>query len=88
MVMSIAAVCIMPDRPHLRIYSSDGVNITEKCWSDGWVDGIFKAPGQSVSATTWFDGSVHVRVYAVNAGVTTEWCWDADGPWYKGAYPG
>ena len=74
---------------HIRVYSSNGVEITERCWdpsNDKWYTGLFKDPGQNVSATCWKVGfQVHIRVYASNAGVTTEWCWDGD-VWHKGAY--
>jgi hypothetical protein len=86
--MSTAAVSLQPNSPHLRIYSSDGATVTEKCWEGGWSTGAFKQPGQYVSAVSWYDGNVHIRVYVTNAGVTSEWCWDNAGPWYKGAYPG
>jgi Fungal fucose-specific lectin len=88
MVMSTAATSFVSGGLHLRMYSSDGVTITEKCWDkDGpWYVGAFKGLGQYVSATSWVDSTIHIRVYCTNAGVTTEYCWDGDGPWYKGAY--
>ncbi len=74
---------------HLRVYSSDGVTITERCWDgSSWTTGAFKQSGQVSSATAWFNNGPFIRVYCTNAGVTTEYCWDNTGPWYKGAYTG
>src|SRR5271155_942289 len=75
--------------PTIRVYSSDGHEITERCWDGGgeWYTGLFKDAGQDVSATGWLDPVRirHVRVYASNDGVITEWCWDGD-VWYKGLF--
>jgi hypothetical protein len=40
------------------------------------------------AAVSWLDngGQVHLRAYSSNGDTVTEWCWDANGPWYKGAY--
>ena len=40
---------------HIRVYTCDGTNVTEKGW-DGegpWYVGSFKAQGRAVSATSW-----------------------------------
>lgn len=73
---------------HIRVYSTDGYNITERCWdSQGWTTGGFAAPGGAVSATAWTasDGA-HVRVYATNDDATTEWCFDPATNWTQGSY--
>lgn len=74
---------------HIRVYSTDGYNVTERCWDgSGWTDGSLKAPGGDVSATSWLDksGGLSIRVYCNFEDVTTEWCIDQGGGWYKGAY--
>jgi hypothetical protein len=73
---------------HIRVYSSDGNNVTERCWDgNGWSDGSFKAPGEAVSATAWQGkGGLSIRVYCTLQDNTTEWCIDQGGGWYKGAY--
>ena len=71
---------------HLRLYSTDGYNISEFCF-DGqdWVQGQFSAPGSAVSATCWpADGGVSIRVYATSQDVTTEYCADPGGSWVQG----
>jgi Fungal fucose-specific lectin len=72
----------------LRVYSSDGQNVTEKCWDGGgpWYVGAMKAVGQSVGAASWLDtgGQIHIRVYVSNQGKIVEYCWDKD-TWYVGA---
>lgn len=73
---------------HIRVYSTDGYNITERCWDgQGWTTGGFVAPGGAVSATAWTasDGA-HVRVYATNDDATTEWCFDPATNWTQGSY--
>jgi len=73
---------------HLRVYSCDGYNITERCWDgSGWTDGSFKASGSAVSATAWLaNGNLSIRVYCTNDDKTVEWCIDQGGSWYVGAY--
>jgi hypothetical protein len=76
---------------HIRVYSSDGDNITERCYDGSkWVTGQFKQGGTTVSATHWTrqDGEVQIRVYATTEYVSTiEWCWDNPSQgWYKGGY--
>lgn len=73
---------------HIRVYSTDGYNITERCWDgQGWTTGGFATPGGAVSATAWTasDGA-HVRVYATNNDATTEWCFDPATNWTQGSY--
>ncbi len=73
--------------PSIRVYSTNGVTITERCYDgNGWYTGAFKQAGQNVSATCWLvGGGVHIRVYATNAEVTTEWDYDGS-DWTKGGY--
>lgn len=73
---------------HIRVYSSDGYTVTERCWDgSGWSDGSFKQPGSVVSATCWQGGGgLSIRVYCTAQDSTTEWCIDQGGGWYKGAY--
>lgn len=74
---------------HLRVYSSDGYNVIERCADPGadWTTGGFSAPGSDVSATCWLDNSgVHIRVYCTFQNTTTEWCCDPGSGWIKGGY--
>jgi hypothetical protein len=73
---------------HIRVYSSDGYNVTERCWDgDGWTTGGFAQQGAVVSATSWQGGGgLSIRVYCTFQDKTTEWCWDQGGDWYVGAY--
>ena len=73
---------------HLRVYSTDGYTVTERCWDgNGWSDGSFKASGEAVSATSWQGGGgLSIRVYCTFQDKTTEWCIDQGGGWYVGAY--
>ncbi len=73
---------------HLRVYESDGQNVTERLTDgSGWQTGTFSQPGGQVAATAWYiGGQSYVRVYCSSFGATTEWCSDAGGAWYKGAY--
>jgi hypothetical protein len=73
---------------HIRVYSTDGYNVTERCWDgNGWTDGSFKASGEAVSATSWMGkGGLSIRVYCTFEDTTTEWCIAQGGGWYKGAY--
>lgn len=75
---------------HIRVYSSDGNNVTERCsdtGGSGWTTGAFAQPGDTVSATAWVasDGA-HIRVYCTLEGTTTEWCTDPGAAWYQGSY--
>jgi Fungal fucose-specific lectin len=73
---------------HIRVYSSDGYTVTERCWDgSGWSNGSFSQAGSVVSATSWqaSDG-LHIRVYCTNQDATVEWCIDQGGGWYQGAY--
>ncbi len=82
---SVAAVSWTPGS-HLRIYTSDGSKVTEKCWDGSWYVGALAVDGQKVGATSWVDstGQIHIRVYVSNLGKITEQCWDKD-HWYVGA---
>lgn len=74
---------------HLRVYSSDGYNVIERCADpgSGWTTGGFSAPGSDVSATCWVDNAgVHIRVYCTFQDGTTEWCFDPGSGWTKGQY--
>ena len=73
---------------HIRVYSSDGYKVTERCYDagSGWTTGAFAQAGSNVSATSWESGgTVFIRVYCTYQDESTEWCWDGDG-WYRGAY--
>jgi len=73
---------------HIRVYSTDGYNVIERCADGGgWTDGGFKAPGSQVSVTSWQgkDG-IHLRVYCTFQDKTTEYCADPGGSWYVGGY--
>lgn len=73
---------------HIRVYSTDGYNVTERCWDgDGWTTGNFGAAGSAVSAACWPNGDgVSIRVYCTFQDKTTELCLDPGGNWYTGAY--
>ena len=74
---------------HIRVYSSDGNTITERCidaGGSGWTTGSFAKPGIAVSATVWVvNGNPSIRVYATQFDATTEWCNDGAG-WVQGSY--
>jgi hypothetical protein len=76
---------------HIRVYSSDGYNVSERCMdqgASGWTTGGFNAPGSAVSATSWnaSDGT-HLRVYCTNEDTTTEYCNDPGTTgWTQGSY--
>jgi hypothetical protein len=86
MPVDTAAVSWFDGQVHIRVYSSDGNNITERCWDgDGWYTGSFAAQGGQVSATCWVNNGIYIRVYCNFEDRTTEWCWDGNG-WYQGGY--
>ncbi|MGC2238235.1 MAG: hypothetical protein WA584_18925 [Pyrinomonadaceae bacterium] len=74
---------------YLRVYTSTGTKITERCWDkDKWYTGAFSAEGSAVGGTGWLDsgGQIHLRIYVCNpAGQIVEKCWDKD-KWYDGAF--
>jgi len=77
---------------HIRVYSTDGYNVTERCvdqGGSGWTTGQFKQAGSQVSATAWVasDGP-HIRVYCTFQDKTSEWCNDPNTGWTKGSYTG
>ena len=76
------------DIAQLHVYSTDGYNITERYWAgSGWATGGFTAQGGQVSATVYvLNGQPYIRVYCNFEDVTTEFCSDAGGAWYKGSY--
>ena len=75
---------------HIRVYSTDGYTVTERCidqGGSGWTTGAFKQQGSDVSATVWVGGDgPHIRVYATFEDTTTEWCNDPGTGWVKGGY--
>lgn len=83
---------------HIRVYSSDGETITERCidqGGSGWTTGEFSQPGQLVSAIVWVQPNegAHLRVYCTAPDpttfelTTTEWCNDPGTTgWTKGSY--
>jgi hypothetical protein len=76
---------------HIRVYSTDGYTVTERCLdqgNNGWYDGAFKAAGSQVSATAWTasDG-INIRVYCTSNDATTEWCAvPGNSGWIQGSY--
>jgi len=72
----------------LHVFSSDGYNVTQRYWAgSGWATGSFAAPGSQVSATVYvLQGQPYLRVYCNSDDETTEYCQDAGGSWYQGAY--
>jgi hypothetical protein len=73
---------------HIRVYSTDGYGVTERCWDgDGWTTGSFSQQGSAMSATSWLvNGGLHIRVYCTFEDATVEWCIDQGGGWYQGSY--
>jgi hypothetical protein len=75
---------------HIRVYSTDGYTVTERCadpGGGGWTTGSFSQPGSAVSATCWNDSAgTHIRVYCTFEDGTTEWCNDPGSGWTKGGY--
>ena len=73
---------------HIRVYSTDGYNVIERCADGGpWTTGQFKQSGSQVSATCWQDSAgEHIRVYCTFQDKTTEWCNDPGTGWTQGAY--
>lgn len=75
---------------NIRVYSTDGYTITERCTgtgSSGWSTGSFSQPGSQVSATVWqTSAGASIRVYCTNNDATTEWCTDPGKDWYQGSY--
>ncbi|MBX3563422.1 MAG: hypothetical protein KF730_02480 [Sphingomonas sp.] len=75
---------------HIRVYSSDGYNVIERCTdtgTNGWTTGSFSQPGSQVSATAWqTSNGAYIRVYCTGNDTTTEWCMDPGGNWYQGQY--
>ena len=76
---------------HIRVYSTDGYNVIERCadtGTNGWTAGSFSQPGSQVSATTWADSAgQHIRVYCTFQDGTTEWCMDpGSSSWTQGEY--
>ena len=74
---------------HIRVYTSDGNTVTERCMDQGnssWTTGAFSQPGVACAATAWVDSAgSHIRVYVLNDGIT-EWCMDPGGSWTQGSY--
>lgn len=76
---------------HIRVYSTDGYNVTERCADTGaasaWTTGAFAEAGSAVSATCWqTSAGVSIRVYCTFEDATIEWCNDPGTGWTKGAY--
>ena len=75
---------------HIRVYSTDGYNVTEWCIdqggsNSGWYVGGFSAPASAVSATAWVtNGEVSIRVYCTFEDATQEWVLDPGQVWAKG----
>ena len=73
----------------VRVYSSDGYNVTEQQWDgSSWTPTGFKEAGSAVSATCQIlSGQTWIRVYCTAKGQTVEYCCDDGATWYKGSYP-
>lgn len=78
---------------HIRVYTTDGNTITERCADAGsstWRNGTLNASGSAVSATCWWvkGQGASIRVYATTAFETTvEWCLDpGSSNWTQGSY--
>jgi hypothetical protein len=72
---------------HLRVYSTDGYKVEERCYDGSWTTSNFAAVGSQVSATCWVvNGSASIRVYCTFQNDTVEWCSDNGGAWYQGAF--
>lgn len=86
----VSATSWQENGPHLRVYSSEDNQITERAYDGSWYTGAFSNRGVTVGSTSWLEGGqIHIRVY-VGGGVEgpiTEYCWDSD-QWYVGAYRG
>lgn len=86
----VSAVSWVQGQTHIRVYTGNGSQVTERCWDgSGWTTGGFSQKGTTVGATSWQDssGQIHIRVYVGSGtnGAITEWCWDKD-KWYEGAF--
>jgi len=83
-----AAVSWFDGTVHIRVYSTDGYTVTERCWDgSGWTGGAFSQAGEQVSATCWQgEGGISIRVYCTFEDKTVEYCWDPGSGWYTGAY--
>lgn len=74
---------------HVRVYSSDGYEIIERCWDGSiWQTGQFKQRGKQVSATCYYDPAtgIHIRVFCTGDNKTTEWVCDPVTGWGPGDY--
>ena len=85
----VSAVSWYDSQPHLRVYTSNGSQVTEQAYDGSWYKGAFSAQGTTVGATSWLEGSqIHIRVYVAGTdGNVTEYCWDKD-QWYVGQFQG
>ena len=84
----VSAVSWFDGSPHLRVYTSNGSQVTEQAYDGSWYTGAFSAAGTTAGATSWLDGSgqIHIRVYVANSsGNITEYCWDSN-EWYTGQF--
>jgi hypothetical protein len=86
----LAVVSWLADRQwHVRVYTSDGTNITEQAHDRDWYTGELAVPGKTVGATSWLDGSnqIRIRVYAGDGNRIIEHCWDGTSRrWYRGQF--
>jgi hypothetical protein len=72
---------------NLRVYSTDGYKVEERCFNGSWTTSSFSAPGSQVSATCWLvNGSPSIRVYCTFDNQTIEYCSDNGGAWYQGGF--
>jgi hypothetical protein len=72
---------------HIRVYSTDGYKVEERCFDGSWTTSSFSAAGSQVSATCWVvNGNASIRVYCTFQNDTVEYCSDSGGAWYQGAF--
>jgi hypothetical protein len=84
----VSAVSWYDGSAHLRVYTSNGSQVTEQGWDGSWYTGQFSAAGNTVGATSWqSNGQIYIRVYVAQNNNIVEYCWDGSG-WYTGAYKG
>jgi hypothetical protein len=85
----VSATSWQENGTRLRVYRSDGYNVTERAYDGGdWYTGSLSVQGVTVGSTSWLEGNqVHIRVYIGNgsSGPITEYCWDSSS-WYVGGF--
>ena len=91
MAGKVASVSWYDTSEHIRVYHSNGSQVTERC-CDGqgkpWYTGAMSANGTSVGATSWTDpDGFYIRVYVAGAdGEITEHCCVKGEKWFVGDF--